>query len=259
MPIDSSLYYRLSNLGNGIQLPVVLIHGAGGNHLFWPPEIRRMKEFRIYALDLPGHGRSKGHGLQDINAYADIIANWMNSIKLNRAVIVGHSMGGAIALTLAQEYEDKVLGLGLISTGARLRVNPLILDNTAGAQTFPTALSFIINKSFSKEASPRLVSLAQRRLADIRPSVLHGDLLACNKFDLIGSLHNIKDPCLIVSGQNDEMTPPRYSQYLYETIQGATLNLVPGAGHMVMLEKPLIVMNILKRFLFQIPFRPWQA
>ena len=259
MPIDSKINYRLSNHGNGIQLPVVLIHGAGGNHLFWPPEIRRMKGFRMYALDLPGHGRSKGHGLQDIKTYADRISNWMNSIKLNRAVIIGHSMGGAIALTLTREYEEKVLGLGLISTGARLRVNPFILENTRYSQTFPTALSFIISKSFSKDASPKLVSLAKRRMADTRPSVLHGDLLACNNFDLTGSLQQIRTPCLIVCGQDDEMTPPRYSQYLSEIIKSANLNLVPGAGHMVMLEKPKIVTDILKRFLNQIPFHPWQS
>lgn len=259
MRIDSNIYYRLSKHGDGIQLPVVLIHGAGSDHLFWPPEIRRMKGFQVYALDLPGHGRAKGHGLQDIKTYAEIISNWMNSIKLNRAVIIGHSMGGAIALTLTREYEEKVLGLGLISTGARLRVNPLILENTRYSQTYPTALSFIISKSFSKDASPKLISLAQRRMADIRPSVLHGDLLACDKFDLTGSLQQIRTPCLIVCGQDDEMTPPRYSQHLSENIKGANLNLVPGAGHMVMLEKPQIVMDIMERFLNQIPFHPWQS
>ncbi len=258
MPIDSHIYYHLSKKGSSSLIPIVLIHGAGGNHLFWPTEIRRLQGFRVYALDLPGHGKSEGHGLQDIHYYAEKILTWMQTIKLRRAVFVGHSMGGAVALTLALEYKEYVLGLILISTGARLRVHPTILLNTGDPQTFPTALSMIMSKSISKYANPRLVSLIQKRMEKIRPLVLCGDLIACDHFDVIDSLSLLKSPTLIICGQEDEMTPPRYSQYLHKNITGADIELIPKAGHMVMLEQPQGVMNAMEQFLLRVPYQPGQ-
>lgn len=256
MPIDAEIYYQLNKKGVDSYLPIVLIHGAGGNHLYWPNEIRRMQGFHVYSPDLPGHGKSGGYGLQDIQDYAEKILTWLDAIKIHRAVFVGHSMGGAISLTLAQEYKEHVLGLVLISTGARLKVHPRILDSISSPQTYPIALSVIQSKSFSKYAAPQLISLAQKRMKETRPSVLYGDLIACNKFDLMKSISDIISPTLVICGQEDEMTPPRYSQYLYEKIAGTHLELIPKAGHMVMLEKPQQVVNAMTPFLSQINFKP---
>ena len=248
MPTSADIYYHSVKKVSGSYVPVVLIHGAGGNHLFWPITIRRLPGFRIYPIDLPGHGKSGGHGLQDIHAYARSIVNWMAAIKLNQAVFVGHSMGGGIALALAKDHREHVLGLVLIGTGARLRVHSTILENTGNVQTYPTMLSTILSKSFSKYASPRLVSLAFKRMKEIRPSVLHGDLIACNSFDIIKSLSTIKAPTLVICGQDDEMTPLRYSQYLSDNIVGAKLERIPNAGHMVMLEQPQLIADAMLAF-----------
>jgi pimeloyl-ACP methyl ester carboxylesterase len=256
MPIAGKMYYHRSRLGSGSCLPVVFIHGAGGTHLYWPSEVRRLPDMRIYSIDLPGHGKSGGRGLQTIEAYAEHILTWMETIGLHRAVFVGHSMGGAIALTLAIKHAEHVLGLGLLSTGARLRVNPMILENTTNSQTFPTAVTAIISKSFSSNADARLVELAQRRMIEIRPSVLHGDFIACNNFDLMDALAAIRVPTLVMCGQDDELTPLRYSQYLSDHIPGAVLQVIPNAGHMVMLEQPQKVAQIFLDFLSGIPYRP---
>jgi pimeloyl-ACP methyl ester carboxylesterase len=259
MPIAANIYYYQSRMGTGSHLPIVMIHGAGGSHLYWPPEMRQLSDFRIYSLDLPGHGKSGGHGLQSIDAYAEAIFKWMGEVGLHRAVFVGHSMGGAIALTLAQKYAEHVLGLGLIGTGARLRVDPVIIDNSANSQTFPAAISFIISKSFSEFADPRLVELAEMRLKETRPSVLHGDFIACNNFDMMKYLPKVNKPTLVVCGQDDELTPLRYAQYLSDSIFNAELQVIPNSGHMVMLEKPQNVANVVKEFLSRIPFHPGQA
>jgi pimeloyl-ACP methyl ester carboxylesterase len=256
MPIAANTYYNQSKVEAGSKLPVVLIHGAGGSHLYWPPEIRRLSEFRIYALDLPGHGKSGSHGLQEITSYAEYILKWMSKLGIHRAVFIGHSMGGAIALTLAVNHAEHVLGLGLISTGARLRVNREVLNNSANPQTYPSAISFIVSKSFSKNANPRMVALAKKRLSETRPSVLHGDFIACNNFDVMESLAGIKVPTLVVCGQEDEMTPLRYSQFLSNSIPDAELYVIPGAGHMVMLERPQKVADAVKVFLSGIHFYP---
>jgi pimeloyl-ACP methyl ester carboxylesterase len=256
MPNAASLYYYTSSNGNRSYPPLVLIHGAGGSHLYWPSEIRRLPNFRTLALDLPGHGKSTGHGLQTIAAYSDRIIEWMNAIKLHRAIFIGHSMGGAIALQLALNHPERTLGLGLIGTGAKLPVDPLILDNTLNPQTYPSAIATIVAKSFSPAADPHLVDLAQNRYEKTRRSVLHGDLLACNVFDRAANLPALKTPTLVVCGQHDELTPPRYSQFLADQIPNAVLRIIPDAGHMVMLEKPQEMAAILVKQLAEIPYNP---
>lgn len=256
MPIAADIYYHSPNLGSSDHLPVVLIHGAGGTQLNWPPGIRRLPDFRVFSIDLPGHGKSGQRGLQTINAYVDCILSWMEAIGLHRAVFVGHSMGGAIALMLAKKHADQVLGLGLISTGARLRVHPEILEHTANAQTFPSAIAMIKSIAFSLHADSRLIELAGKRMAEIRPSVLHGDFIACNGFDLMGSLSTIRTPSLVICGEKDSFTPIRYAQYLSHHLPNAQLKVISDAGHMVMLEKPQTVSNILMQFLTSIPYSP---
>lgn len=256
MPTATNIYYHLSQLGGSDRLAVVFIHGAGGTHLNWPPKIRRLTNLRTYALDLPGHGKSGERGLQTIESYADSILVWMDAIGLHRAVFVGHSMGGAIALTLAKSHPDRVLGLGLVATGARLRVDPQLLENTANIHTFSTAIAVLTTWSFSAQANPRLVELASKRFSETRPSVLHGDLLACDHFDMMESLATIQTPTLVICGDQDQLTPLRYAQFLRDRIPGAELSIIPGAGHMVMLEHPQTVAEALHQFLSSIPFRP---
>jgi pimeloyl-ACP methyl ester carboxylesterase len=259
MPIAANIYYYQSSKGTGSNLPIVFIHGAGGSHLHWPPELRQLSDFRVYSVDLPGHGKSDGHGLQSIDAYAEAIFKWMGAVGLHRAVFVGHSMGGAIALKLAKKYGEHVLGLGLVGTGARLRVDPIILDNSSTPQTFPTAISFIIEKSYSNFTDPRLVELAEIGLKETRPSVLHGDFIACNNFDMMNYLPEINIPALVVCGKDDQLTPLRYSQYLRDSIRNAELYVIQNAGHMVMLEQPQSVAEVVEEFFFRIPFDPGQV
>ncbi len=256
MPNAASIYYYAAPNGNGTHPPLVLIHGAGGSHLHWPAEIRRLPNFRIFALDLPGHGKSEGHGLQSISAYAERVIEWMSLIQLHRAIFVGHSMGGAIALQLALNYPEQTLGLGLVGTGAKLQVDPTILENALNTQTYPSAIAQIVAKAFGSQADQRLVELAHKQYEKTRRSVLHGDLLACSSFDRMQSLSAIKTPTAVICGQDDELTPPRYSRYLADQISNANLSIIPAAGHMVMLEKPQEVATALTEHLADIPYNP---
>ena len=91
MPTSAGVYYfaHVAEDAKPNRPPVILIHGAGGNHLSWPPQIRRLAGETIHALDLPGHGQSEGNGRQSIEAYADDVASFMQSRKIRSAVIVG--------------------------------------------------------------------------------------------------------------------------------------------------------------------------
>ncbi len=260
MPVSGNLYFSQHCEKGTENPPLVLIHGAGGTHLYWPPELRRLPGYCVYAVDLPGHGKSEFcDGQQTIGEYARYLVQWLESIQLRRAVFVGHSMGSAIALTLAIDHPEYVVGLGLISGGARLKVNPDLLAYAADMTTFLKATELLVSCSFSANASPRLVELASRRISETRQSVVLGDLQACNRFDVMERLIGVQQPTLVICGSEDQMTPLRYAQYLSNSIPNAQLSIIPGTGHMVMLEQPRQVSESLLSFLQDISFHPGEG
>lgn len=227
----------------------MLIHGAGGTQLYWPSQVRRLPGYRVYAPDLPGHGKSEKIGQQSIEGYADAVLEWLEAVGIHRVVLVGHSMGSAIAMWLAIYRPEQVMGLGLVGAGARLRVAPLLLENAASQTTFLTAVQLSVAWSFSPQAPESLVEIAAKRMAEVRPSVFYGDLLACDGFDVMERVCEIQAPTLIVCGEDDRMTPSRYAHFLANNIPKAILKTIPEAGHMVMLEKPDEVASTLTEFL----------
>ena len=255
MPLLAGMYY-FDNGGNWAKPPVILIHGAGCNHLYWPPEIRRLKNHRIYAIDLPGHGKSSGIGRQSIADYARDILDFMEAIKINKAIFVGHSMGGAIALWLGIHNPSRTLGLGLIGTAPRLRVSHDIIANSAVEATQPIAIKTILDLAFGMATDHRIKEVAGQRMAEIRFPVMHGDFLACDIFDETNVQGKVKAPTLIVCGSDDRMTPMRYSEIMHTRIKKSELQIIYGAGHMVMLEQPTTVANLLDTFLESVAFQP---
>jgi pimeloyl-ACP methyl ester carboxylesterase len=229
--------------------PLVLIHGAGGSGLHWPPEVRRMAGERVLSLDLPGHGRSDGQGEATIDAYTARVKRWLDAMNLERAVFAGHSMGGAIAISMALKHPSRVAGLILVGTGGRLRVHPMILETAAEYTRFEELVDIVIGHSFSEHAQPRLVKLARKRMAETSPQVLHHDFVACDQFDVMDQLSALKMPVQVISGREDILTPEKYSHFLVDSIPQAELALIDEAGHMVMLEKPKLVADVIMRFM----------
>jgi len=258
MPAAAGLYYFAHEANNLSRPPVILIHGAGGTHLHWPPQIRRLHDQRIFTVDLPGHGKSEGVGHQTIDDYAEHILDFMKAVKLNSAVLVGHSMGGAVALTAALRSPKQVAALGLVGGGSKLRVSPAILQSASEPSTFMDAVHMVNESSYSQHASARLKELGEQKLSETRPTVLYGDFLACDAFNVTDQLSKISAPTLIVCGAHDKMTPPKYSELLRDNILNARMDIVANAGHMVMLEQPEAVANLLADFFNTIPFQAGQ-
>jgi pimeloyl-ACP methyl ester carboxylesterase len=227
--------------------PVVFIHGAGGSHQHWLYQVRDLSRSSSYALDLPGHGRSEGAGCNSISAYGDWIVAFLDAAGLEQAVLVGHSMGGAIAMDVVLRYPARVAGLALVATGARLRVAPAILEGIR--QDKEATVRLIAEWSYGPEVTAEMVRLGRRQMVETPVDVLYGDFAACDAFDVMGRLGEIETPTLVVCGTKDRMTPLKYSIYLLDQIPGATLHQVEGAGHMVMVEKPQAVVQPLEAFL----------
>jgi pimeloyl-ACP methyl ester carboxylesterase len=259
MPSAAGLYY-FSHFEEEKNLPpVILIHGAGGNCLHWPPSIRRLPGMRIFAPDLPGHGKSEGIGRQSIRDYASAILDLMRALTISKAVFVGHSMGAAIALHLAIHKPRHVLALGLLGAGARMPVSPELLDNSASAATLPLALKFIEQHAYDERTDRRIRAQAMQQMATVRPTVLHGDFLACSNFDEFEAVARVRAPSLIICGDEDQFMPLRYSEYLAATMKNARLLRVERAGHMVMLDKPDIASAALAEFIQKVPYQPGGA
>lgn len=227
--------------------PLLLIHGAGGQHAHWPPQIRRLDGAHIIAPDLPGHGRSGSVGRDTVPAYAADMLTLMDALGVERFIVGGHSMGGAIAQQMALDAPQRVAGLVLVATGARLRVTPQILERVL--TDYEAVVDFVLAHSFAPSADNSLRQVGRRILKAISPQVVYGDYLACDRFDVMDRLPQIAAPALVIGGTADQMTPPKYLHYLAEHLPDAELHLIDGAGHMIMAERPAEVADTLRGWL----------
>lgn len=249
MPTAAGIYYAQSDEGHKDQPPIILIHGAGSSHLIWPSEIRRLVGQRVLAIDLPGHGKSAGVGLQSISSIANQMVEFLAALGLYQAVFVGHSMGGAVALELAIQHPTHVAGLGLISTGAYLGIDPSFLENLSNPLTVPSALAAFRQRAFGSQANPALVERCLQSMKDIRTSVLYGDWRACADFDQRESISRAEAPTWVIVGSEDQLTPVAYAHFLAGKLPAARLQIIPGASHMALIEHPARIAQGLQQFL----------
>jgi pimeloyl-ACP methyl ester carboxylesterase len=154
------MHYRRSTLNSKKRIPLILIHGAGGSYLHWSAEIRHLRGEDILAIDLPGHGDSSGEGKETIEDYVASLLEFMNNLDIDRAVIAGHSMGGAIGLRLSLDFPERIPGLILIGAGAKLRVHPQLIEYCSSESTYPKAVTQVKEWAFSPHADQRLVELS---------------------------------------------------------------------------------------------------
>lgn len=256
MPLAAGVHYFLHEGGSFLKPSLVLIHDAGGDHLSWPAELRRLPGQRVIALDLPGHGKTSGHGRQSIQDYARDVAEFMDLIGLSRAVFVGHAMGGAIALALALDHPDRVAGIGVISSGPSLPIPPSMLDNAANPATLPLAIKCFQEMSLSPLTPPSVKALLFKHLCETRQTLFLDDLLACDRFNLTNRLKTIRTPVLVICGLEDKLTPPHFSKLLSNQIPGAALQTIEGAGHLLVLEQPQRVARLISVFMSTISYTP---
>lgn len=233
--------------------PVILIHGAASSHLGWSGELRRLPNQRVLTLDLPGHGRSTGPGCTSVKKYSQAVLALLDALAIPQAVFVGHSMGGAIALQLGADAPQRTAGLILIGTGATLPVSPFILENILSNKQ--TIIEKINQWSWARETNPAMQALGLKALKAVPAEIIHGDYTACHHFDLRDSLANIHLPVLVIGGTLDKMTPMAASQFLVDNLPEATLKIVEGGGHWMMLEQTKVVAGYVSAWLAENAFQ----
>ncbi|MCS7121841.1 MAG: alpha/beta hydrolase [Archaeoglobaceae archaeon] len=225
------------------EFPIVYIHGSACDATIWKDQV---EEIGGYALDLPNHGMSDKVEVSRIDDYAYFVAKFVEK-KLKKAVLVGHSLGGAVIQKVYENYKEVVKALILIGTGARLRVLP---DFLIGLKERPReTVKIFLKYAFSNE------KIAEKFL-DIfveRSFILLKDLILCDSFDLLDKYRSgefrIEVPTLIIVGSEDKLTPVKYSQFFKNNIPSSKLVVIENASHMVMIEKPKEVNDAIKEFL----------
>jgi pimeloyl-ACP methyl ester carboxylesterase len=232
-------------------LPVTLmIHGAGGAHTHFPASLRHLPEANAIIPDLPAHGESQGEGHAAISEYAADMIAFLDALKLDKVIAAGHSMGGAIALTLALDYPQRVRGLILIGTGAKLSVHPDILDGVLNE--FLQVAKKLMEWQWHEQADVDLREvIGYKTLIGTPVPVVYGDYAACNAFDVRERLSEIQVPALIIGGMIDKMTPPKFSEYLSERIAHSKLVLVEDGAHMMAQEQPQFVTEAVRQWLLE--------
>jgi len=196
------------------------------------------------ALSLPGH--PQGEPLASVTDLAEWLDSYIRWTRAEKAVVAGNSLGGAIAMEWALRHPDRVAGLILIGTGARLRVGQAIMDML---DRWPESIPTFAEYAVSSGAPQALRSRVEQWHRTVGQKSTRADYMACNAFDVMPRLSEITAPTLIIVGAEDALTPPKYARYLHEHLAGSRLLEVPAAGHIVMAERPDAVNAAIAEFL----------
>lgn len=228
---------------------IMFIHGAGGNSRRWINQVVQLGKQhseRYYAVapDLPGHGQSGGEACGQVFLYREWIKEIAEALGLGRMVVVGHSMGGAVALDFVLKYPELAAGLIIIGSGPHFEIGRNQLEAyKRGEYTMEQARA-----SFASSSPTQLVQRIFQEAQQSDPWVRYLDFLACDRFQ-VEDLQNIAVKTLIICGAEDINTPPILSEQLADKINGAELSIIDNAAHQVMLEQPEIVNKQIIHFL----------
>jgi pimeloyl-ACP methyl ester carboxylesterase len=236
---------------------VIFIHGAGQDHTNWqlPARWFAWNGHAVLAPDLPGHGRSDGPPLETIQDMAQWIGRLMDAANVKRAGLVGHSMGGGIAVEAAAALPDRISRVALLGTSLSMPVNDALLtaarDAPEQAHQMITAWAHGPRAKVGGNPAPGLWMSGgtMALLGRNRPGTLHAAFNACNLWKTgPDSAQRVRCPALVMIGASDSMTPPKIGRALADKIAGSRTVTIPNSGHMMMVEAPDDVLDALIEF-----------
>lgn len=232
---------------------VLLLHGAGSNAHAWHYQYEHLgNRHSPIAPDLPGHGRSSGvEALRTVEDYAAFTLHFLDALRVESAVIAGHSMGGAVAMELALRDANRIKALVLIATAAKFDIPQQRLD-TWRAVTMGRASQPFNNDGYSPKTvatKPEIIREGWGEQIQTDPRVRWGDLVACSQVDLRDRIRGLDKPTLILAGADDSITPPAEAELVRSRIKGARVEVVPDAGHRPTTERADVVNAAIEKFL----------
>lgn len=263
---------RVHYVEKGEGRPVLFVHGLGGTqfHFTWPLFDRLESEYRLIALDRPGSGYSTraAGGPEDVFQQARFIARFIDTMGLEKPLVVGHSLGGGIALALALEHPDKVSGLALLSPlthhngetppeFAALDIrSPLLRRIVAHTVSAPMAIRYAeqtLDFVFGPQKPPRDYAIAGGAMAALRPQHFYG---SATDFVAIGDgmtsiearYGELALPVGILFGSADRVLDcEKHGLSMAGRIKGLDLEILQGVGHMPQYAQPERVVDFIRR------------
>lgn len=230
-------------------LPVLLVHGSGADSSVWGP-YRRIVDRPAVQVDLSGHGESDDvaaePGYETLAAYADDVLAVVD--ETSPGVVIGHSLGGAVVLSLAIDRGFSPRGIVLAGTGARLAVLDDLLEWLE--TDFERALEFLHRPDrLFHDADDRTLARSRELMSTVGRRVTARDFRTCDAFDVRDDLGAIDVPALALVGRHDRLTPPRFHEFLADELPDCQFALVEDAAHAAMLEQPRAFSTAVERFL----------
>lgn len=240
---------------------VVMIHGAQNDHSVWALQSRYLAHhgFGVLAVDLPGHGRSRGAALRSVEDMAGWLLSVLDAAGVDKAALVGHSMGSLIALEAAHQAPDRITRLALLGATYPMKVSDTLL--AAAREAEGDAIDMVNIWSHSSYAqkpscpgpgfyvSGMSKRLMERIAAQGEHLLFHTDFTACNSYaNGDAAAARVRCPVQFIFGSKDMMTPPRSTKALLAALPGAKTVTVE-AGHQMMAEQPDAVLDALLAFL----------
>jgi pimeloyl-ACP methyl ester carboxylesterase len=229
---------------------LIFVHGAGGDKSQWylQKQFFIKKQFGIIVVSLPGHGNSSDLELVSIEAYTKSLHALLITLNLKKGILIGHSMGGAIALQMILQYTDLAIeNLVLIGSGAKLGVAPIFFDNLE--EDFKNALKMMEPYAYHEKTDRELK--LQNGIVALKngANIFIKDFRACDRFDVRSRLNEVTIPTLILCGKDDKLTPVGHSNFLHENISNSNISIIPESSHFVFQEKSVEVNQLIEQWI----------
>lgn len=251
---QGSLHYEVSGKGR----PVILLHGYQGSWGLWQPTMEFLGDsHRTYAVDFWGFGESGARrSSYEINDFVDLVAEFMEQMGIGRAPLVGHSMGGTVALMVAARHPEIVTRIAVVSSpivGSSLRFFPRVFGIRAVGRFMYRNLWLyrlfyrLLAPAYSRD--PHWADMMDRDVSHTQLEAFFASIGSLRTADLRPVLSGIQVPVLGMYGERDNVVDPREWVHLDERIPGASVERFPGCGHFIMLDEPGRFMRRLLSFL----------
>ena len=237
---------------------VVFVHGAGLDHSVFGLQSRYFGYHgrNVLALDFPAHGRSEGPPVATVPEMADWVLRLLDAAKLDRASIVGHSMGSLVALEFAARHPARIERVALLGVAYPMKVSEAFMDaarrNDHAAYDMETIWGHSAQAALGANPNPGMSMYGESlaRLERLAPGVLYNDLKACHEYaGGEAAAAKVKCPVLFVLGRRDQMTPARAGTAFAQTVPHARVLQMDTSGHSLMTEAPDAVLDALIEFL----------
>jgi 3-oxoadipate enol-lactonase len=243
---------------------ILLVHGYPLDRTLWQHQLGALTGFRRIAPDLRGLGLSDAPDLgYSMATYADDLAALLDVLHADQVVICGLSMGGYVALEFARRYRSRLRGLVLMDTRAdvdtpeqrKAREGAMQVARERGAAAIAEHMLPNLFAPGAKETDPQAVERVRTMIEAAPVKGIVGALGAMrDRSDSLGTLAELAGlPTLVVVGEQDRVTPPTVARSIADQIPGATLSVIPAAGHLPPVEQPLATTRVLMEFLQSLP------